>query len=282
MDKKYEEITWNLEDSAKDQEAMYKFLLGAIRDISRIGTEEVIHDITLRINGTIKNNKTQTEILRKNTAHDVDINSETMECISINGKSPNMILQLINYLNAIATIDPLMTIEMHNKFRREFTSMYYEAFFHEGDKKEWALDSDEINNIFEYRLLRFRIVSRKLNDTIYWRLIRGESTSDTAAMNRPDIWESKLRAYIKEEVVDSISSLKNNLFDFVRIYKYSYKYMDNVTYRVFTNGFKNIYNPYVEEKYTKITIKQINNVLRSLTIPYEVVRNKEIYFIREI
>lgn len=284
MDKKYEEITWEVEDSSPNKEAYFGNLIGAIHNISDIGRNMIIHDISIRAHDKIDDIKScqypQNEFT-DNQSNSISLDTKTMECVSINGKSPNKILELINYLNAVSSVDPLMTIEMYNKFRKEFTSIYYEAFFHDV-KKEWSLDTNEINDIFEYRLWRFRVVSRKLNDVIYWRLIKSDSISEDARINRCEVWESKLKSYNQDEINTNVSSLKNDLVEFLKIFKSTYQIMDNITYRIFTTGFKNIYNPYVDEKYTKITITQINNILKMLSIPYEVVRIKADYMIKSI
>lgn len=274
-DGKYSRITFECHTLGSTHEASDKALLAAIGRMIDIGANNVIHDISVTIAQSAEESVSNNEDPNKDDF--VIVDTKWMECVSIHGKSPSTIVELITFLNSVAFINPLMTKDMYERFRKRFTSLYYESFFNDGEK-QWSFDTDEINNIMEYRGFRYKIISKKINDKFYWRIIHSDVAEDD------NKWDEMLSRYSSEEIrEEEPSGLKTELTNYLEVQRGIFPVMDQTIYRIFSTGFKNIFNKYVgeEDQYEKITYKNINNILKMYKLPYILSKDHGSTFIKK-
>lgn len=260
-----------------DKESSKLMVLKAIHDLSDIGLNTVIDSINISCNKLV-DSRPSTIDGNKPFDNSIVINADTTKCIAINGKTPKTIIEFTSYLNSIALIDPLMTKSMYDIFRKEFTNLYYEAFFNEG-VQTWSFDTNEINDILDYKFIRFRIVSKKINETFYWRLV-----DINCGAPSEESWMQLLEGYSPEKIEEpKQGGMKEDIITFLEMYKNYYPIMDASTYSTFSVGFKRIFNEHVDEEdqYEKITFKNINNILKMYKIPYILQKDHGSTFIKK-
>ena len=201
------------------------------------------------------------------------VNKNTMEIIEVQGSDSNHLCELINLLQSIIDMDIIMNTEMYKRFRSKFTNLYYKAYFNGLDMPKFSLDTDEINQVLSFRKFDYKIIIQKgPNGRLLFRLIKNdEKITDNQLLNYLEEFDSSYVTYKKhDKMTDEIESLIKTFYDL-------FNPLTNNEYRVFTTGFKKIYNSYVIDKYEKISINNINNILAHLQIPYEITRKKEFY-----
>lgn len=247
------------------KECSQLMILQAIHDLTDISINTLIDSIHIEFNkieDIISSPSEETDSQTNN----IIINSVNTRCISINGKTPNAVIEFTAYLNSIGLIDPLMNKAMYDRFRKNFTELYYEAFFNEGEKT-WSFDTDEINDLLDYKCFRFRVIQKKINDIFYWRLV-----DINIGLPSEESWKELISSYIPQEEIkkEKENGLKTELSDYIESQRNAFPLMNQTIYRIFSTGFKNIYNRHVNEndQYEKITYKNINNILKMYKLPY--------------
>lgn len=252
-------------------------IVKAIGSLFDLASDNIFSRIKITTDYSHKDNSEITSVKRESSPSEINniiiVNKNTMEIIEVQGSDSNHLCELINLLQLIIDMDIIMNTEMYKRFRSKFTDLYYKAYFNGLDMPKFSLDTDEINQVLSFRKFDYKIIIQKgPNGRLFFRLIKNdEKITDNQLLNYLEEFDSSYVTYKKhDKMTDEIESLVKTFYDL-------YNPLTNNEYRVFTTGFKKIYNSYVVDKYEKISLNNINNILAHLQIPYEITRKKEFY-----
>lgn len=148
----------------KSIESSNKIILDVINDLMRFN-DKLIDQIHIKV---ISGDPPQSENESNNSIH---IDSNTLEIIDVNDSDINHLCELFNFLKSVKDLDILMDADRYKKFRFKFTNLYFKAFFDDNVDRDYAFDTDEINQILFHRKIECEITMQKIDGQIFYKII---------------------------------------------------------------------------------------------------------------